>query len=220
MDAEGRVKYQKRVPTTETSLRRVFGKRKRSRVVLESGCQTAWAVRLLQSMGHEVVVVNPRRVRLIADSTLKTDRIDAEILSWLSRQDEALLRPVYQRSEGAQDQEKVPANLKPLIQRHLCHTASHRPPSPKRCQKVPANLKSLIQWHLRDTACHRPPSLRHFLPSACPLPPFQAVARAQPTSCRPFSAALTSLFPSQQPPRTHRRPAPTHLQLSALEADS
>jgi transposase len=54
-------------------------------------------------MGHEVVVVNPRRVRLIAESTLKTDRIDAEILAWLCRQDEALLRPVYQRSEGAQD---------------------------------------------------------------------------------------------------------------------
>lgn len=32
-------------------------------------------------MGHEVVIVNPRRVRLIAESTLKTDRIDAEILA-------------------------------------------------------------------------------------------------------------------------------------------
>jgi transposase len=32
-------------------------------------------------MGHEVVVVNPRRIRLIAESSLKTDRIDAEILA-------------------------------------------------------------------------------------------------------------------------------------------
>ena len=103
MDGEGRVKYQERVVTTEAGLRRVFGRRKSSRVVIESGCQTAWAARLLQSMGHEVVVVNPRRVRLIAESTLKTDRIDAEILAWLGRQDEALLRPVYQRSEGARD---------------------------------------------------------------------------------------------------------------------
>ena len=54
-------------------------------------------------MGHEVVIVNPRRVRLIAESTLKTDRIDAEILAWLGRQEETLLRPVYQRSEGARD---------------------------------------------------------------------------------------------------------------------
>lgn len=57
MDAEGRVKYQERMATTEAGLRRVFGRRKSSRVVLESGCQTAWAARLLQSMGHEVVIV-------------------------------------------------------------------------------------------------------------------------------------------------------------------
>ena len=103
MDGEGRVKYQERVATTEAGLRRVFGRRKCSRVVIESGCQTPWAARLLQSMGHEVVIVNPRRVRLIAESTLKTDRIDAEILAWLGRQEKTLLRPVYQRSEGATD---------------------------------------------------------------------------------------------------------------------
>lgn len=103
MDGEGRVKYQERVATTEAALRRVFGRRKCSRVVIESGCQTPWAARLVQSMGHEVVIVNPRRVRLIAESTLKTDRIDAEILAWLGRQEETLLRPVYQRSEGASD---------------------------------------------------------------------------------------------------------------------
>jgi transposase len=72
-------------------------------VVIESGCQTAWAARLLQEMGHEVVVVNPRRVRLIAESTLKNDRADAEILAWLGRQEEAMVRPVYQRSEAAME---------------------------------------------------------------------------------------------------------------------
>lgn len=66
VDAEGRVKYQERVATTEAGLRRVFGRRKSSRVVLESGCQTTWAARLLQSMGHEVVIVK--------SSTGATDR--------------------------------------------------------------------------------------------------------------------------------------------------
>src|ERR1043165_1752999 len=102
-DAAGRVKCQQRIGTTEAGFRRVFGRKQRSRIVIESGCQTAWAARLLAEMGHEVVVVNPRRVRLIAESTLKCDRIDAEILAWLGREDEKLVRPVYQRSEAAQD---------------------------------------------------------------------------------------------------------------------
>jgi len=101
MDAEGRVKCRQRIATTETGFRRAFGRKSRCRIVLESGCQSAWAARILEEIGHEVVVVNPRRVRLIAESTLKSDRIDAEILAWLSRQDEKLVRPVYQRSEGA-----------------------------------------------------------------------------------------------------------------------
>ena len=47
-------------------------------------------------------MVNPRRLRLIAESTLKSDRIDAEILARLSRFDLELLRPVYQRSQSGQ----------------------------------------------------------------------------------------------------------------------
>ncbi len=47
-------------------------------------------------------MVNARRVKLIAESTLKSDRIDAEILARLSRFDGGFLRSVYQRSEDAQ----------------------------------------------------------------------------------------------------------------------
>jgi transposase len=90
MDASGKVKIQERVATSEAGLRKVFGKRKSCRVVLENGGQSSWAARLLVEMGHEVVVVNPRRIRLIAESTLKTDRIDAEILARLAREDERL----------------------------------------------------------------------------------------------------------------------------------
>jgi transposase len=64
---------------------------------------TPWVYRLLGELGHDVVVVNPRRVRLIAESTLKTDGIDAEVLARLSRLDLDLLRPVYQRTREAQE---------------------------------------------------------------------------------------------------------------------
>ena len=77
----GEVKQRRRVPTTEASLRRFFGRIEPVRVVLESSCVTPWVSRLIGEMGHEVVVLNPRRVRLIAESTLKSDTIDAEILA-------------------------------------------------------------------------------------------------------------------------------------------
>lgn len=94
---------ERRVSTTESGLRRIFAGRARSRVVIEASGAAPWVRRLLRQMGHEVVVVNPRRVRLIAESTLKSDRVDAEVLARLGRLgDDFFLRPVYQRSRAAQ----------------------------------------------------------------------------------------------------------------------
>jgi hypothetical protein len=67
-----------RIPTTEAGLRRWFGGRAGMRICLEAGGMSAWAERILVGLGHEVVVCNPARVRLIAESTLKNDRVDAE----------------------------------------------------------------------------------------------------------------------------------------------
>ena len=102
LSARGKILNEEKIPTTEAGLRRYFSKRDRARVIMESGGSTPWVRRLLEQLDHEVLVVNPRRVRLIAESTLKSDRIDAEILARLSRADLGLLRPVYQRSQAGQ----------------------------------------------------------------------------------------------------------------------
>ena len=99
----GEVTVRRRISTTESGLRRFFGRRECAQVTLESGPVTPWVYRLLCEFGHQVTVVNPRRVRLIAESTLQTDGIDAEVLARLSRLDLDLLRPVYQRSPEAQE---------------------------------------------------------------------------------------------------------------------
>jgi transposase len=52
--------------------------------------------------GHEVIVANPRRVQLIAQSDTKSDRRDAELLARLGRADPQLLAPVHHRGEAAQ----------------------------------------------------------------------------------------------------------------------
>jgi transposase len=53
-------------------------------------------------MGHEVIVANARKVRLIGESRKKDDRLDAQTLARLAQIDPALLCPVKHRSAQGQ----------------------------------------------------------------------------------------------------------------------
>src|SRR5438045_7708506 len=74
----------------------------RSRIALEIGTHSPWISRLLSDLGHEVIVANVRKVRLIGESRKKDDRLDAQILARLARIDPELLYPVKHRSAQAQ----------------------------------------------------------------------------------------------------------------------
>lgn len=63
-------------------------------IAIEAGNQTAWVYEVLVAMGAKVTVVNPAKVKLIAESRRKTDKIDAKILCELLRLD-ALPHPVH-----------------------------------------------------------------------------------------------------------------------------
>ena len=69
-------------------------------VAIEAGNQTAWIHDLLVSLGAEVTVVNPTKVKLIAESRCKTDKIDAKILCELLRLN-GLPRPVHMPDKPA-----------------------------------------------------------------------------------------------------------------------
>jgi transposase len=58
--------------------------------------------RALAELGYEVLVANARQVGLIARSSKKTDRVDAETLARAARFDPALLKPIRHRGEQAQ----------------------------------------------------------------------------------------------------------------------
>jgi hypothetical protein len=58
--------------------------------------------RLVARLGHEAVVANPRRVRLIAEKDSKSDDFDAELPVRLGRIDPNLLAPIVHRGESAQ----------------------------------------------------------------------------------------------------------------------
>jgi transposase len=96
---DGEVEEESKVPTTPHGLRRRFSEMDRVRVALEVGTHSPWMGRLLEELGHEVILANPRRVRSIYQSNDKSDRVDAEMLARLARSDPKLLCPVQIRSE-------------------------------------------------------------------------------------------------------------------------
>lgn len=103
LDAQGQAAEMTSVFTTRAGLTRWFGKRAPMRIVLEAGGSSPWVDRLLRELGHQVIVVNPRRVRLIAESTLKTDAVDAAVLAHLARlAPDLFLRPITPREEATQ----------------------------------------------------------------------------------------------------------------------
>ena len=91
-----------KIPTTERSFVRWFGGRAPMRICIEASGLSPWVGRILAGLGHEVIVANAQRVRLIAESTLKNDRVDAEALARLVRMDPTLLCPIRHRREETQ----------------------------------------------------------------------------------------------------------------------
>lgn len=98
----GAIVEERRLSTTASSFQGYFEGGSKHRVVLESGTHSAWVRRLLEQLGHEVIVANPSKVRLISASRSKTDERDARCLAQLGRVDPALLSPVQPRSEEVQ----------------------------------------------------------------------------------------------------------------------
>ncbi|MGA7364358.1 MAG: IS110 family transposase [Candidatus Sulfotelmatobacter sp.] len=102
VDEAGQIQMEQRVRTTAKALQEVFGTMPRSRIALEIGTHSPWISRMLSDLGHEVVVANARKVRLIGESRKKDDRLDAQRLARLARIDPELLYPVKHRSAQAQ----------------------------------------------------------------------------------------------------------------------
>ncbi len=102
MDCESGVMAEGRLRTTPKALLHQFANRKPLRIVMEVGTHSPWVSRLLQRWGHEVLVANARRVRLIYANDSKNDRVDAETLARVGRLDPKLLYPIRHRGEAAQ----------------------------------------------------------------------------------------------------------------------
>ena len=90
------------VATTADGLGLVFAGKGKMRIAIECGTHSPWVSRLLQELGHEVIVANPRRLRLIAESNRKNDKADARTLATIAQAAPSLLKQVHHRSERVQ----------------------------------------------------------------------------------------------------------------------
>jgi transposase len=102
LDAAGEVIKRTTVANTSDALKKYFSKFGPSLIALEAGTCSGWVSRLLEELGHEVLVGNPRKLRIIWDSDEKCDERDAEMLARIARFDPHLLYPIHHRGEQAQ----------------------------------------------------------------------------------------------------------------------
>jgi transposase len=102
LDAAGRVVKEGTIPATGRGLERLLGSCAPMRVVIEAGTHSPWVSRRLAQWGHQVLVANPRKLRAISSSLVKSDQRDAHMLARLGRFDPELLSPIRHRGARAQ----------------------------------------------------------------------------------------------------------------------
>lgn len=98
----GEVMEEGRLRTTPETFRRRFASEQPMRIAIEAGTHSPWASRMLEECGHEVLVANARKLRLIYSNKRKTDEVDAQNLARLARLDPKLLYPLKHRGEDCQ----------------------------------------------------------------------------------------------------------------------
>ena len=101
LDGAGDVIEETRVRTTPMATERYFASKERMRVALEVGTHSPWLSSLIAELGHEVLVANARKLRMIYENDQKDDRVDAEMLARVARMDPKLLAPIQHRGEDA-----------------------------------------------------------------------------------------------------------------------
>jgi transposase len=99
----GEIIEEGRLRTSPEAFRRRFASEEPPmRIAIEAGTHSPWASRVMEECGHEVLVANARKLRLIYANKRKTDEVDAENLARLARVDPKLLYPLKHRGEDSQ----------------------------------------------------------------------------------------------------------------------
>ena len=91
------------VATKAEAIVEAFQGLKRQTVVIETGTHSRWIAQLLELLGHEVIVANARKLKMISENNQKSDKVDSRLLSELGCCNPNWLHGVYLRSEATQN---------------------------------------------------------------------------------------------------------------------
>lgn len=103
VNASGAEVFTDAVVTTPKGMQEYFSRLEPCRVVMEVGTHSPWVSRMVQQLGHEVVVANPTLVYGPRRRKKRNDRMDAAFLARQGRADVQLLHPIRHRGEAAQE---------------------------------------------------------------------------------------------------------------------
>lgn len=101
LDDAGQIIEEGRLATTPKAFQARFEGLVPTRIAIEVGGHSAWISELLKNLGHDVLVANARKLRMIFQSDSKNDRLDAEQLARVARLDPKLLYPIEHRERSA-----------------------------------------------------------------------------------------------------------------------
>ena len=98
VDDDGEILEEGRIANNRKALKKRFEPIPPARIVMEVGSQSPWISKYISNFGHDVIVANPRKLRLIYRNESKNDRVDAQYLARIGRLDPELLAPIQHRS--------------------------------------------------------------------------------------------------------------------------
>ena len=107
LDVDGQEISCTKLANTKVSIKRFFRPYTGARVAIEAGTHSAWISRLLDELGCLVYVGNPYKLRVIWDSTDKSDERDARMLAMVCRLEPKMLWPVQHRGARAHNDLEV-----------------------------------------------------------------------------------------------------------------
>jgi transposase len=159
--ATGEILAERRVRTRQEDFEALFAGAGGMRIVLETGTHANWVARLAARHGHEVIVGQARRLRMIYENPSKSDAVDARMLADLGSTHPQLLHPVAVRDERTQADLAVLRARENLVQartqlvnaaRGLVKSQGHRLPAgstkcfPRRAwEACPASLRPAVR---------------------------------------------------------------------------
>lgn len=107
LDVDGEQVHCETVVNTKVAIQRFFQPYEGATVAIEAGTHSPWISRLLEELGCQVYVGNPHKLRVIWDSTDKSDERDARMLAMIARLEPKLLWPIRHRNANAHNDLEV-----------------------------------------------------------------------------------------------------------------